>query len=86
MFSLCGNRQYRQLIELIERKHQQLMSTITDFAAKVEANFTLVKTGITNLDTQIQNFNPLTGRSRKGFAQQQRKERDDTGSNQSIGE
>lgn len=30
------------------------MSQITDFAAKVEANFALIQTGITNLDAQIQ--------------------------------
>lgn len=55
---LCSNRKYQQLVELIERNHKQTMSAISDFSAKVEANFATIKTGIQNLDTQIQNFNP----------------------------
>jgi PKD repeat protein len=40
--------------EDLEQLKDQIMSAITDFSAKVEANFAIIQTGITNLDAQIQ--------------------------------
>lgn len=48
-----------EIIKLLRAQSVQigkLMSAISDFAAKVDANFTAIQAGITNLDAQIQSL------------------------------
>jgi len=45
----------------INRGIEQLMSQISDFAAKVNANFASIKAGIASLDAQIQAFQNSPG-------------------------
>ena len=48
-------------LEAIEGKVNQLMSQVTDFAAKVQANFDVLTAKIQALDTLIQNFQNSPG-------------------------
>jgi hypothetical protein len=50
------DHQHKEIMSALHRVEQQqekLMSAITDAAAKAEANFALIRTGIANLDSQV---------------------------------
>jgi prophage DNA circulation protein len=57
MFDEHSHRQLREIIET----QKNIMSAISDFQTQVEANFAAIKTGIANLDSQIQALQNSSG-------------------------
>lgn len=54
-------RDLRETLHRIVETQKNIMSQISDFAAKVNANFATIQDGITKLDNQIQAFQNSPG-------------------------